>query len=112
MKSLSSQLGHELHLSESQMDDLLLLALLHDLGKVGVPNSILEKPSKLTEEEWETMKRHTEIGYHIASSSNDLSHIADAILSHHERWDGNGYPRRLSSHVISVNATRIKKQSS
>lgn len=86
MKSMSFQLGLELHLTESQMDDLLLLALLHDLGKVGVPNSILEKPSKLTEEEWESMKRHPEIGYHIASSSNDLRHIADAILSHHERW--------------------------
>ena len=100
MKSMAFQLGIELHLSDSQMDDLLLLALLHDLGKVGVPNSILEKPSKLMEEEWEMMKRHTEIGYHIASSSNDLSHIADAILSHHEHWDGNGYPRKLKGREI------------
>lgn len=100
MKSMSFQLGLELHLSESQMDDLLLLALLHDLGKVGVPNSILEKPGKLTVEEWEIMKHHTEIGYHIASSSNDLSHIAEGILSHHEHWDGNGYPRKLSGHEI------------
>src|SRR5665648_975222 len=100
MRSMSYQLGLKLHLSESQMDDLSILALLHDLGKVGVPSSILEKTTPLTEEEWDVMKRHPEIGYHIASSSNDLSHIADAILSHHERWDGKGYPRKLSGHGI------------
>jgi len=100
MKAMSYKLGRALKLSESQMDDLLLLALLHDLGKVAIPDKILEKPGKLTEEEWETMKRHTEIGYHIASSSNDLSPIAEHILSHHERWDGQGYPRGLSGESI------------
>lgn len=109
MKALSYKLGVKLKLPESQMDDLLLLALLHDLGKVGISDQILEKQGKLTEEEWKEMKRHTEIGYHIASSSNDLSPIADAILSHHERWDGNGYPRMIKgedipyiSRIISV----------
>lgn len=100
MRYMSSLLGRALQLSESQMDDLLLLALLHDLGKVGISDTVLDKPGKLTKEEWEIMKRHTEIGYHIASSSNDLSHIADDILSHHEHWDGKGYPRKLSGEQI------------
>lgn len=100
MKDLAQRLGKALGLSGNQMDDLLLLALLHDLGKVAIPSDIIKKKGKLTPQEWEIMKRHSEIGYHIAASSKDLSSIAELILSHHEWWDGTGYPRKLTGEEI------------
>ena len=77
------------------MDELALLGILHDIGKIAIPEVILLKPDKLTNEEWEVMKTHTEIGYRIAASSPELAHIADEILCHHERYDGTGYPQGL-----------------
>lgn len=87
-------------MSSSEQDELNLLALLHDIGKIGVSDSILMKPDKLTADEWEQMKKHTEIGYRIAQASQELSHIAELILYHHERWDGTGYPRGLKGENI------------
>jgi HD-GYP domain-containing protein (c-di-GMP phosphodiesterase class II) len=84
------------------MDELALYALLHDIGKVGVDDSILNKPGRLEEDEWEQMKKHSEIGYRIAASARELSHVADFILSHHERWDGQGYPRGLAGEQIPL----------
>ncbi len=84
------------------MDELALYALLHDIGKVGVDDRILNKPGRLDEEEWEQMKKHSEIGYRIAASAMELSHVADYILSHHERWDGKGYPRGLAGEQIPL----------
>lgn len=92
---LCGRVGEAAGLSDSDKDALNLLAILHDIGKIAVPDHILLKPDKLTTEESEEMKKHTEIGYRIASSTQELSHIADYILSHHERWDGSGYPRAL-----------------
>ena len=94
--------GRAINLSARELDDLSLLAALHDIGKVGIPDSILNKPGELTEDEWEIMKTHVEIGHRIASSSADLAHIAEAILSHHERWDGEGYPRGLKGDEIPL----------
>ncbi|NLH14504.1 MAG: HD domain-containing protein, partial [Firmicutes bacterium] len=91
-----------LNLSARELDDLALLAALHDVGKVGIPDHILNKPGELTPDEWEIMKTHVEIGHRIASSSPDLAHIAEAILSHHERWDGTGYPRKLKGEEIPL----------
>jgi len=107
MKALSLKLGNKLNLSENQMDDLLLITMLHDLGKVGISDKILEKKGKLMDKEWIIMKKHTEIGYHIAVSSSDLSSITDLILSHHERWDGTGYPRKLKEEEIPLLARII-----
>ena len=95
-------IGCELQLSSMEMDSLYLLALLHDIGKVGIHSSILKKPSKLTAEELEEMKRHPEIGYQIAKATPELEDVADLILSHHERWDGKGYPRGLKGEEIPL----------
>ncbi len=81
---------------------LNLLAKFHDIGKVGVPDRILFKPGPLTWEEFAIMRRHSEIGHHIAQSSRDLATIADLILKHHEWWDGNGYPLGLKGREIPI----------
>ena len=96
------QLGQVLGLKQTEIDDLLLLATLHDIGKMGIDDAILNKPGKLSEEEWIMMRKHPEIGYRIAMSSPDLIHIADYILSHHERWDGTGYPQGLCREKIPL----------
>jgi HD-GYP domain-containing protein (c-di-GMP phosphodiesterase class II) len=92
----------DLNLSEMELYELELFVTLHDLGKVGIDDRILTKPGRLTPEEWEEMKKHPEIGYRIAVSSPELAPIADLILSHHERWDGRGYPRGLEGENIPL----------
>lgn len=69
-----------------------LLSLLHDMGKIGIPEYILDKPSALMDDEWRIIKTHPQIGYRIARSTPALEHIADEILAHHEKYDGTGYP--------------------
>lgn len=104
LKELALKIGVELGLTETQLNELALLAALHDIGKLGIPDELLRKPGPLTPEEWEIVKRHPEIGYRIASSDPDLVTIADAILAHHERMDGTGYPRGLKNEQIPLNA--------
>jgi len=96
------QVGERVGLSSRQLSDLALLANVHDLGKVGIPDSILFKKGKLSSEEWQVMRLHPEKGYRIAITSPDLSPVADLILKHHERWDGQGYPLGLSGEEIPV----------
>jgi diguanylate cyclase (GGDEF)-like protein/PAS domain S-box-containing protein len=100
IQNMALQLGYEIGLSENELDELGLLAILHDIGKIGIPDHILTKPGKLTPEEWREMQKHPEIGCRIAQSSPELSHVADLILSHHERWDGKGYPVGLQGNDI------------
>lgn len=96
------EIGRKMGLKNDELDQLALLAILHDIGKVAISDNILLKPGKLDAEEWETMKQHPAIGYRIAKASPDLSHIAEAILSHHERYDGTGYPQGLKGENIPV----------
>lgn len=100
LETYCHEIGRKLQLSSKEMDELSLLALLHDIGKVSINPNILQKPGTLTSIEWEEMKRHPEIGYRIAQATPELAVIADLILSHHERWDGEGYPRRLKEEEI------------
>ena len=95
-------LGKRLGLSDMQQSSLALLCLLHDIGKIGVPLEVLNKPSKLTPDEWEVMKSHSVKGYEIAHASSELSGIARLILHHHERWDGKGYPAGLAGENIPL----------
>ncbi|ADY55501.1 diguanylate cyclase and metal dependent phosphohydrolase [Syntrophobotulus glycolicus DSM 8271] len=95
-------IGRSLQLSSKELDELSLLAVLHDIGKVAVNPAILKKPGQLTAEEWAEMKRHPEIGYRIAQATPELANVADFILSHHERWDGKGYPRGLREKEIPL----------
>ncbi len=93
-------------------DDLAVLELAgmyHDIGKISIPDAILNKPSKLTFEEYEIIKTHTQIGYQILKAADEYSGLAEFALSHHERWDGKGYPKGLKeteiplfSRIISV----------
>ncbi len=101
-KDMAVRLGRALGLSDSDLGKLALLAVLHDIGKIAIPHAILLKPGKLTSEEWEIMKTHTEKGYRIASASKELQSIAEYILHHHERWDGNGYPGGLKGDEIPL----------
>lgn len=99
---LSKEIGKTMKLTQQELDELELVATLHDIGKVGVDDRILNKPGRLNEEEWIEMRKHSEIGYRIAMSSPDLVPIADYILSLHERWDGNGYPQGIKGEEIPL----------
>ncbi len=95
-------IGREMEISSVEMAELSLLALLHDIGKVGIDPRILKKPGELTAEEWVEMRRHPEIGCRIAQANPELAMIADFILAHHERWDGKGYPYGLKGEEIPL----------
>lgn len=95
LKKMAWKVGEKVNLSLSERERLTLLVSMHDIGKISITSEILNKPGKLTAEEWEEIKRHPETGFHIANSTGEFAHIAEEILSHHERWDGNGYPRGL-----------------
>jgi len=95
LRELCAKMGKRLHMDRAGIDELMLFAMMHDIGKIGIPDEILNKPGELTEEEWELMKTHTVIGYRIASASPQLRHIAYPILTHHEHYDGGGYPKGL-----------------
>ena len=102
MQEMAQKMGRDLELTDSELDNIKLLAALHDIGKIAIPDSILDKPGKLSPEEWETIKDHPEIGYRIALSSPELAPIAEAILHHHEWWDGSGYPLGLKEENIPL----------
>ena len=98
--SLCREIGNVLMLPQKSMDNLALFSMLHDIGKIGIEDRILNKPGRLTDEEWLIMKRHPEIGFRIVMSAPELEEIAQLVLSHHERWDGQGYPRGLKGEEI------------
>jgi len=100
MIKLCKKFGKVLELSNSKIEELVAIATLHDIGKVAIPKEILSKPGKLTLEEMEQVKKHSEIGYRIAKSCPEISHLAEGILGHHERWDGEGYPNKLKGEKI------------
>jgi len=100
LQKLAKKFAKKINLSASDMDNLKLITKLHDIGKVAIPERILKKPSKLSDEEWEIIKGHSESGYRIVKSIPKFASIADAVLSHHERWDGKGYPRGLKGEDI------------
>jgi len=102
LEKLLASMAALIGLSESTTSDLSLLAKFHDIGKVGISDSILFKKGPLTSEEWTEMKRHCEIGYRIALSASDLIPIADWILKHHEWWNGGGYPLGIKGEEIPL----------
>ncbi len=104
VSELCQHMGEVMNLSEKDIHDLKVIGLLHDIGKIAIDEHILNKPGHLEHEEWLEMKRHPEIGYRIISSSSELQDYADAILCHHERLDGKGYPNGLSHNAIPLYA--------
>ncbi|MEI6157579.1 MAG: HD-GYP domain-containing protein, partial [Atribacterota bacterium] len=102
MQRLSCEVGLVANLKSNQPEELELLARLHDLGKVAIPRDILNKTGPLTKEEWEVVKKHSEIGYRILVSTPEYASLADFVLTHHERWDGTGYPQGLKGEAIPL----------
>jgi diguanylate cyclase (GGDEF)-like protein/putative nucleotidyltransferase with HDIG domain len=107
VQQLALAIGRELGLSQAEQDLLGHAALFHDIGKLAVPDSVLLKPSKLTEEEWALMQRHAEEGAHIINRLGFLNDAVPAIRHHHERFDGAGYPDGLAGEEIPLGARII-----
>ncbi|HAJ93567.1 MAG TPA: GGDEF domain-containing protein [Synergistaceae bacterium] len=93
--------------TEKETADLKTTALLHDIGEVVIPASLLNKPEKLSEEEYEQIKIHSEKGYQILKSIDEYSALAESVLQHHERWDGKGYPEGLKEGDILLHSRII-----
>ena len=97
-------IAEKLGLSPYQIERVRQSAFLHDIGKLAIPESILHKPTKLTDIEYEFIKKHAEIGADLIASTEGLSHLAPYIRHHHERWDGRGYPLGLTGNHIPLEA--------
>lgn len=100
-------IARKLGFTEEKCEDLRRMALLHDIGKIGIPDSVLNKPSRLTDEEYEIMKTHVIKGAEILKDFSLVEHIADGALYHHERYDGRGYAHGLKGEEIPLNARII-----
>jgi len=118
---MAYNLGVVLGMTIEELKLMHIAGDLHDIGKIGVPDNVLNKPSTLEADEWELMKKHSDIGCNILSKVNTLKYISEIVLYHHERWDGKGYPKGLKENEIpfasrilavcdSVDAMKINKR--
>ena len=103
----STMIGREMGLSENELQSLRRTALMHDIGKIGIPDSVLNKPGRLTDEEYGVMKSHTSRGGDILKGFTLLDHVVEGALYHHERYDGRGYPQGLKGEEIPLFARII-----
>ena len=101
---IAEQIATKMGLSEETIHNLKTAGMMHDIGKIGIDESILNNPGRLTDIEWEEIRRHPEIGYRILNTVSEFSDIATCVLEHHEHWDGRGYPRGLKGDQISLEA--------
>jgi len=95
-------LARQLGLGEREIADIRLLAMMHEIGNISVDQNILKKPGKLDQEEWKQVKRHPEVGFRILLAFNETAHLAGSVLSHHERYDGHGYPNGVCGEQIPL----------
>ena len=102
LKEMGLKLGRKLDLSDSDLDKIILLSKLHDIGKIIVPEEVLKKRTPLTAKELEIIRKHPEAGYNICSGTTTLAYIAEDILCHHEWYNGKGYPRGLEGKKIPL----------
>ncbi|MBE5974097.1 MAG: diguanylate cyclase [Paenibacillaceae bacterium] len=100
-------MAKEMGLPDSDVNKIKAAGLLHDIGKIGIQEEVLNKPGILTDDEYQEVKKHSEIGYRILNTSPNMSEIAEIILCHHERWDGKGYPKGRSKTDIPLFARII-----
>lgn len=108
IKTIALLIAAKLELSKMDVERLVSLATLHDIGMINVPENIIDKETTLTEEEWEIIQKHSETGYRIASATKEFSNVAKEILYHHESWDGSGYPEGLQGNAIPYLSRIIK----
>jgi HD-GYP domain-containing protein (c-di-GMP phosphodiesterase class II) len=104
---LATATARSLGLSEYEVERVELAGRLHDVGKLGIPEAILTKPGPLDGKEWAIMRTHAEIGERILAAAPSLAHVAELVRSHHERYDGLGYPDRLAGDDTPVGARII-----
>ena len=104
VSELSGTLGEHLELGDRECELIRTAGSLHDLGKIGIRDDILNKPGPLSEEEWEVMRRHPDIGADMIAQHSALAEVAPIVRHHHERWDGTGYPAGLKGDVIPFGA--------
>lgn len=102
-----SRIADELQIPSEQRERLRLAAMLHDIGKIGIQDQVLQKPSKLAANEWDHMRTHPELGYDILRRLEGLEDVAEGMRYHHERWDGAGYPCGLKGEAIPLFARVI-----
>lgn len=107
VKELSIKIAKGLNFSQHAVEEISTMALLHDIGKITISTKILEKPGKLTATEFNEIKKHPATGYRMLSTTNEFSGIAEGILSHHERWDGEGYPNGIKGEEIPIESRII-----
>jgi len=104
---ISEKLAKAYGMNRQDVAEVKTAGLLHDIGKIIIPLEILNKIGKLTDEEYSTMKQHSEIGFRILNSSQNMREISDIVLNHHERWDGKGYPRGIKARDIPIKSRII-----
>ncbi len=107
VSTLCHDIAKALNFTKENIEQITSTGLIHDIGKIGIPESILDLQRKLNDEEWQIIKEHPEVGYRILSSSLEFSEIAQDVMQHHERWDGKGYPLGLKGENITLNARII-----
>lgn len=107
VSKICAKIGGAIGMKNEEIALLKAISNLHDIGKIAIDDAILNKPGKLDDKEWEQIKRHPEIGYRILSTSPEYAEIAQDILSHHERYDGRGYPRGIKGEDIPLRARII-----
>ncbi len=100
--NISEKIGESLKLSKDDINELKMAATFHDIGKISIPDAILDKPNKLTQDEYEIIKTHTENGYQILRAADEYSDLAIDALYHHEWWNGKGYPEGISGEEIPL----------
>jgi len=102
MVEMAEKVGKYMMLNTSLMEELLMAVEMHDIGMVSIDNQLLDKPTRLTEAELKEIRKHTEIGYHLLVASPNMAGIAEYVLSHHENYDGTGYPQGLKESEIPM----------
>lgn len=107
VSKICQELATWMEMDSNMINQVRLAGLVHDIGKIGIDERILNSTQKLTNEEWKEIQRHCETGYRILSSVNEFSEIAEYVLQHQEKWDGTGYPRGLRGEGISKQARII-----
>ncbi|MHC1694726.1 MAG: transporter substrate-binding domain-containing protein [Eubacteriales bacterium] len=107
VRAMAIKIATAMKLSSHQIDDISTLGLLHDIGKIIVSGEILEKPGRLTDDEYNEIKKHPSIGYRMLTATNEFANIADGVLNHHEKWDGNGYPNGIKGDAIPIESRII-----
>ncbi len=107
VSEMCGRMGDLLNLEKNEISKLKMAGMMHDIGKINIPNQVLNKVSELNNHDWGEIKRHSEIGYRILNAVSEFAEISEYVLAHHERWDGSGYPKGLKGKEIPLQARVI-----